>query len=122
MASEPPELVASLVSARLASASYGGPFTLRLAGSGRFGPVVWAGVDGDLAALSELRERVLKSLSGFPSDPRPFHPHVTISYRFSQDAVDALSGYIGPEWQVDGFSLTQSTNGNYVRLTEHPLP
>jgi 2'-5' RNA ligase len=92
------------------------PFTLRLAGSGTFGPVLWAGVAGDVAALVALREAVRVALDGFPIDDRPFQPHLTVSYRPKRGLAQALEGYAGPSWAVTEFALVQSAAGEYHRL------
>jgi 2'-5' RNA ligase len=91
---------------------------LRLDGGGRFGSVAWAGLAGDLKALHDLRESVRETLdgAGFPIDPRPFRPHLTISYRTERGLLPALEGYAGPEWPVTDFALVESLLGNYHTL------
>lgn len=61
------------------------PLRLALRGLGQFPPrgaprVLWAGLDGDLAALAELAHRCERAAvaAGAAAEPRPFHPHVTI--------------------------------------------
>ncbi|WP_279536891.1 RNA 2',3'-cyclic phosphodiesterase [Paractinoplanes brasiliensis] len=100
-----------------------GPFELRLTGGGRFGSACWAGVDGDLAALNELRNSVRDALTlgGFPSDNRPFHPHLTVSYRPDPALRQTLAGYAGQPWPVTEYSLVESANGQYERLATWPL-
>lgn len=100
-----------------------GPVRLRLAGSGRFGSVVWAGLLGDLEPLTAFRERVRVALTeaGFPIEGRPYHPHLTISYRFDRRVVAALDGYAGPSWEVGEFALVGSADGEYHRLWAAPL-
>ncbi|MEV6347012.1 RNA 2',3'-cyclic phosphodiesterase [Actinoplanes sp. NPDC051851] len=96
------------------------PFSLRLTGGGRFGEVIWTGLSGDVVALTALHSSVRQSLTeaGFPLDARPFRPHLTLSYRrFDRRLLTALSGYTGPPWQVTGFSLVSSADGEYTRLT-----
>ena len=60
--------------------------TLALAGPGVFpNPralrVVWVGVEGDVPALMTLQSRVEAALSplGFPTESRPFSPHLTLA-------------------------------------------
>ena len=60
--------------------------TLALAGPGVFpnprAPrVVWIGVEGDVPALMTLQSRVEAALSplGFPTESRPFSPHLTLA-------------------------------------------
>jgi 2'-5' RNA ligase len=62
------------------------PFELRLSGLGSFGGrrgarVLWAGIDGDLQALSALQTDLDASLSelGFAREQRPFSPHLTLA-------------------------------------------
>jgi len=100
------------------------PFRLRLTGCGRFGSVVWTGVRGDLGRLTELRESVRLALAtaGFPIDPRPFRPHLTLSYRPEPTLLPALDGYTGPDWPIPGFALVQSLQGNYETLQTWPTP
>ncbi|MEU4559300.1 2'-5' RNA ligase family protein [Actinoplanes sp. NPDC023936] len=112
----------TLVAPALGRASLGDPFTLRLAGGGRFRSVVWAGLGGDVAALGALRERVVGCLAGFPIDDREFHPHLTVSYRYSASILDGLADYAGPEWWVRGVSLVRSADGTYSRIGEWTLP
>jgi 2'-5' RNA ligase len=98
-------------------------FCLRLVGGGRFGQVTWAGVAGDLEALGELRESVRVALdgAGFPIDPRPFRPHLTVSYRQERGLLTTLARYAGPSWPVTGFALVESSLGNYHTRHEWPL-
>lgn len=100
-----------------------GPFSLRLSGGGQFGAAAWAGVDGDLARLAELRQSVRDALTlgGFPSDDRPFHPHLTVSYRADAALRQALAGYAGPPWAVTSFALVQSVEGRYELLESWPV-
>ncbi|GAA2892234.1 RNA 2',3'-cyclic phosphodiesterase [Actinoplanes cyaneus] len=99
-------------------------FPLRLSGGGRFGSVVWAGLTGNRKALTSLRESVRLALdnAGFPIDPRPFRPHLTVSYRAEPGVLPALESYTGPSWPVTSFALVESVLGNYHTLHEWPLP
>ena len=61
------------------------PMTLRLVGGGRFGSlrrpqVIWTGLDGDVAALVELAERLRVAVRrvGLPVEDRPFRAHLTL--------------------------------------------
>jgi 2'-5' RNA ligase len=70
------------------------PLDLRIEGLGCFPAagrvrVVWAGVEeetGDLARLAERVDRGLAAL-GFPSDGKPFRPHITLG-RLKEDRSD----------------------------------
>ncbi|MFQ5846386.1 MAG: RNA 2',3'-cyclic phosphodiesterase [Candidatus Methylomirabilales bacterium] len=62
-----------------------GPFTLSLAGLGTFPPkgrprVVWVGIAQGAAEMEKLRGRIDETLLplGFPREPRPFQPHLTL--------------------------------------------
>ena len=107
----------------LSSVPRPGPITLRLAGGGRFGSVLWAGLAGDVAALAAFREDVGSALAaaGFPIDGRPFRPHLTVSYRYDRRIVEALTDYAGPSWPVDEFTLVRSAGGEYHRLQGWPI-
>jgi 2'-5' RNA ligase len=107
------------VAAVLGAVPTGGPFTLRLAGGGRFGSAAWAGVSGDLAALGALRESVRSALGH--ADPRPFQPHLTVSYHGDGGLLTTLSGYSGAEWTVAEFALVSSHDGVYEILRAWPL-
>ncbi|MEU4694469.1 2'-5' RNA ligase family protein [Actinoplanes sp. NPDC023714] len=109
------------VTSALAGRSFGGPFRLRIAGSGRFGSVVWAGLAGDVPALADLRARVVSALAGFPVDERDFKPHLTVSYRFSRTLLDDLATYDGPEWETSSFAVVRSAHGEYAQLALLPL-
>jgi 2'-5' RNA ligase len=101
------------------------PFTLNVGGAGCFPDlrkprVVWAGAGGDLAALHALRDAVERTVSplGYPTEDRPFSPHLTLG-RARQDAprlaLSALGERIGQAevgtlapWRVEGISLMRS--------------
>jgi 2'-5' RNA ligase len=99
-----------------------GPFDLRLVGGGRFGQAAWAGVSGDISDLHAFRERVRIALTagGFPSDERPFQPHLTVSYRGTPPVRAALATYAGAPWTVESFALVSSTAGKYVPIRTWP--
>ena len=91
-----------------------GPITLRLVSGGRFGrgrsTAVWAGVDGELDALTRLHGGIRGALdaAGQSTDDRPLTPHLTLAYSREPVVRDALEGYRGPRWTVDDFVLVQS--------------
>ena len=99
-----------------------GRFALRLGGSGQFGAVAWAAVDGDLEKLGELRAAVKDALDarGFRSDERPFTPHLTVSYRGDEATRRALTGYAGSSWTVSEFALVRSHDGSYEQVYSWP--
>ena len=100
-----------------------GPIRLRLCGDGAYGPVSWVGVHGDLPALSGFREQIRVALAegGFRSDPRPFSPHLTVSYHGDEAIRAALGGYSGEEWTVAEFALVSSVDGRYERVLSWPV-
>lgn len=107
-----------------------GPVTLRMSGGGAFGKgrstVLWAGIDGDLAALGDLQVRVRRALAAadLPHDDRPFTPHLTVAYADSGEVRSALTDYAGPTWTVDEFVLVDSRHadgGGYETLRTWPL-
>jgi 2'-5' RNA ligase len=62
------------------------PFNLEVRGLGVFPnmsriQVIWVGLYGDLEKLSQLQKRIETSLKplGFPSEARPFSPHLTLA-------------------------------------------
>lgn len=107
----------------------------RLAGAGAFpdpaaAHTLWAGVacpDNDLGALS--RELITSVQHfGWTLDRRAFQPHLTLARaRGPQDvsgAVEQLSGYHGPFWEVPSLAVVwsrQSEDGEpyYELLGEH---
>ncbi|MCO8273395.1 RNA 2',3'-cyclic phosphodiesterase [Actinoplanes sp. TRM 88003] len=119
VADAPPSTVASL----LADVPSPGPFELRFSGGGQFGSAAWAGVVGDLAQLTELREDVRDALTlgGFPTDDRPFRPHLTVSYHADGALRRALADHEGDPWPVTSFELVSSIEGHYERLASWPL-
>jgi 2'-5' RNA ligase len=102
-----------------------GKISVRLAGGGQFGKgrstVLWAGVQGDLGALTALHDAVGAALG---AESEPFTPHLTVAYANNGDVRDALAGYTGPEWIVDEFVLVRSHHadgGGYQRLRAWPV-
>jgi 2'-5' RNA ligase len=101
--------------------------TLRLAGGGRFGTlrrpqVMWTGLDGDLAPLADLAERLRAAVGGLgiPVEDRPFRAHLTLGrWRPGRPADGALSqrltDYRGPAWPVTEVRLLESHLGREAR-------
>jgi RNA 2',3'-cyclic 3'-phosphodiesterase len=101
------------------------PFDLTVEGAGCFPNlrkprVAWAGVGGDLDALHALRDAVERLIAplGYPTEDRPFSPHLTLG-RARQDtsriALSSLGEKIGQTkigrlagWHVEGVSLMRS--------------
>ncbi len=68
------------------AAAVSAPFALSVAGLGSFGPphaprVIWAGVGGNLRALTETQRALADELAarGFAREERPFAPHLTLA-------------------------------------------
>jgi 2'-5' RNA ligase len=99
-----------------------GRFGLRLAGGGQFGQVAWAGLLGDISVLGAFRERMRIDLAaaGFPSDERPFRPHLTVSYRSDPSVRAALARHAGASWTVESFALVSSVGGEYEPIRTWP--
>ena len=106
-------------------ASESSPFPLNLVGLGMFPNrrkprVLWAGVDGDLDALSRLQQGTEDAITaiGYPPEQRPFRPHITLGRprRSVSDAqlsrigavVSALAPLSPVSWQVEAVDLMQS--------------
>lgn len=90
------------------------PFELHLAGGGVFrrARVVWAGVDGELGALSRLAADVQEVCrdAGVRLERRALRPHLTVGRAGRVDPA-LLSGYGGPSWRVHDVELVQSVLG-----------
>ncbi|MGX6604337.1 RNA 2',3'-cyclic phosphodiesterase [Micromonosporaceae bacterium Da 78-11] len=99
-----------------------GRFSLTLAGGGRFTAAVWTGIDGDVNQLAALRAEVQNALAvgGFPTDGRPFTPHLTVAYHSDRDVRRVLDGYSGKPWTVEEFALFRSQDGTYEKLGAWP--
>jgi 2'-5' RNA ligase len=131
------EPVAARVADRLAEAVRGvAPFRLRIAGGGAFPRparprVLWAGVDGDVAALASLARLVRRAArsAGADVERAPYVPHVTVARIRARDydgtaAVAALAGVSGDPWTVTEAVLLHSTLGpkpSYDRLAVAPF-
>ncbi|MGW8064939.1 RNA 2',3'-cyclic phosphodiesterase [Streptomyces ziwulingensis] len=106
------------LSARLERAAHRtAPFGLALRGGGQFGHgrVLWAGAEGDLAALRLLAGRTESAarMAGVPMGARHRHtPHLTVAR--SREAFDvrpfleALDGFRGRAWTVTDLALVRS--------------
>lgn len=87
---------------------------LRLAGSGRFGRVYFAGVQeqpqGSLSALA--------AAGGAGSD---YHPHLTLTRRGDRLTEDPLEGYAGPWFTPTEAVLLASAHGQYRMMDRFAL-
>ena len=111
--------------------------TLRLAGAGRFGSprrpqVMWAGLDGDVPALTALARRLADAARALdlPVEDRPFRAHLTVGRWRPGHPADGglparLGDYRGPEWPVTELRLLESHLGprpSYETVAEWGLP
>lgn len=111
-----------------------GPLDLIARGIGAFpneakARVLWAGVDGELARLGALRERLMGELlsAGFEVDDKRFRPHITLArLRWPQPVPPNLPliGEFG-EWTADEVQLIESrlhaSGARYVVRADVPL-
>lgn len=96
-----PDVVAALVEAATST----GPFDLEIRGVGAFPSVqrprvLWAGVGSGSAIVQSLTHRVRQGLAarGFPTESRPFVPHLTLGRIWSpREAVWARRFLVDPE-------------------------
>ena len=132
----PDDRVSPLVDAAAPAVGGTPAMTLRLAGGGRFGSlrrpqVAWAGLDGDVAALSALAARLTAAARTvrLPVEDRPFRAHLTLGrWRPRQPAdgslTERLGGYRGPAWPVTEVRLLESKLGpkpTYETVAAWPL-
>lgn len=99
------------------------PLTLHAERLGVFEPpaapsVLWAGVAGDLDALTALQREVAGAGArhGFPAEARAYRPHLTLARRYRQAAKPfsraALAGAPSlPAWRVEDIVLYRSHLG-----------
>jgi RNA 2',3'-cyclic 3'-phosphodiesterase len=122
-----------------ASAAAGlAPFTLTIEGAGAFPPrgaarVLWLGVRDDTGQLSRLQRRLEDecAAAGFPREPRPYNPHLTLArLRAPHDAAALSEAHrrtpFGPHtFQVSDFVLMRSELGRggprYTPIQRHSL-
>ena len=124
----PSEEIAGITEAMGRTAAKIIPFYVGLSGLGVFPNskeprVLWAGVDGDLATLTQLQESTEQELAaaGYPKDRRRFNPHLTLG-RIRRHASEQTKRNIGPmvtshqipgseQWTVQSVELIQSHLG-----------
>ena len=99
--------------------------------------VLWVGIDGRVDPLMRLQADVDSALGalGFPTEARPFHPHLTLARldrrmpaharRAAMDALESTGPTAGISIAVRSVSLVQSILGRggagYVRLSTSQL-
>lgn len=132
----PADRVPPLIAAAAPAVATAPPMTLRLAGAGRFGStrrpqVFWAGLDGDVRAVTELARRLADAARALhlPVEDRPFRAHLTLGrWRPRQPAdgglPERLADYRGPAWPVTEVRLLESHLGpapTYDTLAAWPI-
>jgi RNA 2',3'-cyclic 3'-phosphodiesterase len=98
---------------------------LAIRGGGRFGSILWAGVDGDVEGLAKLTRSIRRSMRAkrvLPDDKR-FRPHVTLARRVPAQlltvALPVLRDYEGPSWHAREVVLVRSELGAHPSY--HPV-
>ncbi len=76
------------------------PFHLEVSGLGTFPnlrrvQVVWVGVSGEIAQLSQLQQRIESNLAplGFAAESRPFTPHLTLARLRERASLDERQSF-----------------------------
>lgn len=119
---------ATRTGARLAAGT--SPTPLQVAGFGRFGSVLWAGIDGAdwLAPVHRDLARTLQHRS----QRERFRPHLTLArarrHHIDRTLLDRLGTHLGPPWTPRELTLVASVTGpqpHYEvvhRFPFHPVP
>lgn len=91
---------------------------LAIGGGGRFGNILWAGVQGDVAGLGRVTRSVRRAMRAkrIPPDDKKFRAHITIARRVDpallKAALPVLRAYEGPQWPVSEIVLVHSVLGS----------
>jgi 2'-5' RNA ligase len=98
-----------------AAAATSRPLLLEVKGAGGFPNarrprVVWLGLEGDLAPLTALAAELGRRLTplGFPPEPRPFNPHLTVGRARDARGAPGLGGALAEAAQGDGIGWRAS--------------
>jgi len=121
----PAEALPDIKAATESAASGCGHISLRAEGLGCFPNakrprVVWVGLQGQLDTLHSLRDQVERHVSplGYPTEKRPFNPHLTLGRVKSSNArevsaigqaVEKTSAGELARWTAQSLSIVQST-------------
>jgi 2'-5' RNA ligase len=119
--------VAALRAIGMAVASTVPPFTLTLDQTGTFRGtgITWAGASAPPADLLQLVRRLVDALvaDGFATEPRAFHPHVTLARRCRKPGSGAIA--VPVAWTVARLALNASelsaAGPRYRELAGWPL-
>jgi RNA 2',3'-cyclic 3'-phosphodiesterase len=136
----PQELIAPTAAAVTAVAgAVEGPISLELKGSGTFPRAarprtLWIGVAGDTDAFGGLAAAMERALAwaGWPPDPRPFRPHLTLARSDGVAVGPLVAGRLAAAMAgrsipcpVEQLGLFESVTGNgparYVPIALEPL-
>ena len=135
----PDERIAATTTAVRAAAAGVDPIDARLAGTGTFpthGPprTLWVGLDRGVPELTSLAARVDDALigAGWPSESRPFRPHLTLARSDGLVAGSLVAGRLAAamgdrsiDARLDRLVLFESQTGagpaRYVALDETRL-
>jgi 2'-5' RNA ligase len=87
-----------------------GPFSVRLAGAGRYrGRVGWVGLTSESDPLEQVMTAAARA---WPAPSQPAEPHLTVTRAAHRPAVAAalneLTHYEGPTWQISRVHLVHS--------------
>ncbi len=84
--------------------------------------VVWVGVSGELARLSQLQKSIESRLApfGFTPEARPFSPHLTLARVREQASADELFSF-GRLIAGTGFTAAYAFNVDAVNLMKSQL-
>lgn len=122
----PEERIAGLDGAIRAAAAASHPLQLELRGAGGFPNarrprVVWLGLAGDLAPLAALAEDLGRRLTplGFPPEPRPFTPHLTVGRARDAHGAPGLGGALAEASHGEGLAWRA---GELVLFESHLEP
>ena len=121
------EKLESIIAAMQTAARGIKPFRLELDGLGAFpglarAQVVWVGLRGDLSSLTRLQQNIEANVSplGFPSEARPFHPHLTLA-RVREQALPAERQKLGELIAASSFAFPGAFEVGSVSLMRSQL-
>lgn len=105
----PEERIPEIDGAVRAAAAASRALQLEVRGAGGFPNarrprVVWVGIAGDVAPLAALAEELGRRLTplGFPPEPRPFSPHLTVGRARDGRGAPGLGGALAEVTQAEG--------------------
>lgn len=121
------ELIPTIESALRTAVKGQSPFGLQISGAGSFPNlrkprVVWAGLSGDLAALTRLQTAVEANIAplGYPAEDRPFVPHLTLGRARQTASITALAA-LGEQIKQANVGMLAQWEANEVYLMRSEL-